>query len=145
MVMKKTCVTNFPVVGAGWSAGTEIIRKRNFLMFVKTKKQKTSMRLLSETLSLPPSHCRISCNTLARHLGCASPARSEWRAGFLSTHGGAASPPPSPLRRIRLEPLSWKVPPRLAQGTNVKRYSQTGFVTNAPVSLLAHRLGPADS
>lgn len=63
--------------------------------------------------------------------------------------GCAASQPPSPLAAVLLrsilEPLPWKVPPRVTQGTNVNRYSQTGFVTNTVVSLLARRLGPADS
>lgn len=61
----------------------------------------------------------------------------------------AASPPPSPLAaappQTHLEAPSWKVPPRFARGTNVSGYSQSGFVTNTAVALLARRLGPADS
>lgn len=91
------------------------------------------------------SSSSLSC--LVWHIGQTPWLHVEVRvARRLRQHTWWPSLPPSPLGGVHLEPLSWKVAPRFAQGTNVKRFTvRRAFVTNTTVSLLACRLGPADS
>lgn len=120
------------------------------LMSRKKKKQRKRNNRRQRKKQTESSSMSLSC--LVRHVlagrrergpSGAQPSSAHTAAGLHCHPRPPTSPPPS------ADPFRACFPVRFhlasPRGTNVNRYSQTGFVTNTTVSLLARRLGPADS
>lgn len=133
--------------GESSTIGLTVTDRANLVVWVWCQKSPPWTFKMNKTPVKETKSSSISLSRLVWHIGQTPWLHGEVRvARRLPQHTWRPSLPPSPLGGVHLEPLSWKVAPRFAQGTNVKRFTvRRAFVTNTTVSLLACRLGPADS
>lgn len=93
----------------------------NNLRFAQVRRRGRKCRLLQN--SLPPSHCRISCDTLAKCPGCVrGPSGAQTSSAHMAAGGHSFATETSPLTAaaatlhdFHSEHRSWKVPPHFTQ------------------------------